>query len=673
MEFIYPSFLWALLALAIPIIIHLFYFRRHKKVYFTNVKLLQELKEETSTSNRLKDLLILLCRCLAIASLVFAFAQPFLTQGREVKTGNTAVSIFLDNSFSMDAEKNEVPLLEIAKAKARQIVSAYTDQDRFQLITHDFEGRHQRLVSKENALSFIDEVAITPQSRSMDQIVYRQKQAIDRAEENEAIYVLSDFQSSMLSDDIETDTITEMNFLPIQPIINNNVAIDSVWLPSLVPIINQNNPIVVRMTNYGSSDAEGIRLTSNYDNQEKPEGTFDIPAGKTITDTVNINIMKPGPQNITLKVSDYPIQYDDTYYVSMHVPTSIQVLSIYDNSQNSYLNALFKGLNFYELTNQRMDAVDYGKLAQYDLIILNDLRQISSGLSLQLDKYVTGGGNLLIFPERNIDIASYNTLFSALGVDRFSEKKSTPNEVKYINTDDFVFQDVYRYVSRNISLPSVQEYYSMTHFQNRGKQDLMKFRDGSPYLTKYHKNGQVYICASSLSTDVNDIAKKAEVFVPMIYKMSLASSEGQKIAYTIGQDRLIEVKKPESSDIVYKISGREEFIPGQKTLEEKMLLDVQDQITEAGYYTIQLDEKAVGTVAYNYDRKESNLSFPNENEMSDYAISHGAELLSSDVKEDFSNYIAEKERGVPLWKWFLISALIFLALEILIIKLFKNR
>lgn len=673
MEFIYPSFLWALLALAIPIIIHLFYFRRHKKVYFTNVKLLQELKEETSTSNRLKDLLILLCRCLAIASLVFAFAQPFLTQGREVKTGNTAVSIFLDNSFSMDAEKNEVPLLEIAKAKARQIVSAYTDQDRFQLITHDFEGRHQRLVSKENALSFIDEVAITPQSRSMDQIVYRQKQAIDRAEEHEAIYVLSDFQSSMLSDDIETDTITEMNFLPIQPIINNNVAIDSVWLPSLVPIINQNNPIVVRMTNYGSSDAEGIRLTSNYDNQEKPEGTFDIPAGKTITDTVNINIMKPGPQNITLKVSDYPIQYDDTYYVSMHVPTSIQVLSIYDNSQNSYLNALFKGLNFYELTNQRMDAVDYGKLAQYDLIILNDLRQISSGLSLQLDKYVTGGGNLLIFPERNIDIASYNTLFSALGVDRFSEKKSTPHEVKYINTDDFVFQDVYRYVSRNISLPSVQEYYSMTHFQNRGKQDLMKFRDGSPYLTKYHKNGQVYICASSLSTDVNDIAKKAEVFVPMIYKMSLASSEGQKIAYTIGQDRLIEVKKPESSDIVYKISGREEFIPGQKTLEEKMLLDVQDQITEAGYYTIQLDEKAVGTVAYNYYRKESNLSFPNENEMSDYAISHGAELLSSDVKEDFSNYIAEKERGVPLWKWFLISALIFLALEILIIKLFKNR
>ncbi|MCC6723197.1 MAG: BatA domain-containing protein, partial [Saprospiraceae bacterium] len=35
MQFLYPGFLFALAALAIPIIIHLFYFRRFKKVYFT--------------------------------------------------------------------------------------------------------------------------------------------------------------------------------------------------------------------------------------------------------------------------------------------------------------------------------------------------------------------------------------------------------------------------------------------------------------------------------------------------------------------------------------------------------------------------------------------------------------------------------------------------------------
>jgi len=65
MQFLYPSFLYALLALAIPIIIHLFFFRRFKKVYFTNVRFLKEIKEETSARQRLKNLLVLLMRLLA--------------------------------------------------------------------------------------------------------------------------------------------------------------------------------------------------------------------------------------------------------------------------------------------------------------------------------------------------------------------------------------------------------------------------------------------------------------------------------------------------------------------------------------------------------------------------------------------------------------------------------
>ena len=106
MQFLYPNFLWALAALAIPIIIHLFYFRRFKKVAFSNVKFLKEVKEETSMRSRLRNLLVLLARCLAVAALVFAFAQPFIPSAREVLTGRKAVSLFVDNSFSMGAESD---------------------------------------------------------------------------------------------------------------------------------------------------------------------------------------------------------------------------------------------------------------------------------------------------------------------------------------------------------------------------------------------------------------------------------------------------------------------------------------------------------------------------------------------------------------------------------------
>jgi len=153
MQFLFPSFLWALLALAIPIIIHLFHFRRFKKVYFTNVKFLKELKEETSNRNRIKNLLVLLSRLLALGFLVFAFAQPILFEGEEVKAGRKAVSVFVDNSFSMNATQNNAALLTIAKERARQIIQAYGESDEYQILTNELNGRQLNFFDKSTIAS----------------------------------------------------------------------------------------------------------------------------------------------------------------------------------------------------------------------------------------------------------------------------------------------------------------------------------------------------------------------------------------------------------------------------------------------------------------------------------------------------------------------------------------
>ena len=59
MQFVHPSFLWALGLLAIPIIIHLFKFRRFKTVYFSNVAFLKQIQQESTNRNKLKHLLVL--------------------------------------------------------------------------------------------------------------------------------------------------------------------------------------------------------------------------------------------------------------------------------------------------------------------------------------------------------------------------------------------------------------------------------------------------------------------------------------------------------------------------------------------------------------------------------------------------------------------------------------
>ena len=78
MKFLYPQFLYALAVVAIPIILHLFNFKKFKTVYFSNVRFLKEVKQQTKAKSELKHILILLSRILALSSLVLAFAQPYV-------------------------------------------------------------------------------------------------------------------------------------------------------------------------------------------------------------------------------------------------------------------------------------------------------------------------------------------------------------------------------------------------------------------------------------------------------------------------------------------------------------------------------------------------------------------------------------------------------------------
>jgi hypothetical protein len=151
MSFVNPWFLFALTALAIPVIIHLFNFRKFKKIYFTNVRFIAEIKQETKKRSQLKHLLILLMRLLAIACLVIAFAKPYIPSPLQHKkfTGRQAISVYIDNSFSMEALSTGGRLLDLAKTKAREIANAYNPSDLYQVLTNDFEGIHQRFVNRD--------------------------------------------------------------------------------------------------------------------------------------------------------------------------------------------------------------------------------------------------------------------------------------------------------------------------------------------------------------------------------------------------------------------------------------------------------------------------------------------------------------------------------------------
>ena len=625
MQFLHPTFLYALLALAIPIIIHLFYFRRFKKVYFTNVRFLKEVKEETSARRKLRNLLVLLMRLLAIAFLVLAFAQPFIPRDTAVKKGEKSVSIFIDNSFSMSSLSEDVPLLEKARQRAREIVEAYAVEDRFQVLTNDFEGRHQRLVSKEDALGLIEEISISPAVKELSKVLSRQKQALELGStDNRIAYLISDFQRNITDLPNFVDTTFEINLVPLQSVQEKNISIDSCWFDAPVQMINQTNSLIVRLQNHSDQEEDNVRLSLQHEGQVKPVGTLSIPPRASVTDTVNITILKTGWHEAELNITDYPVQFDDRYYFTFNVARQIDVLVVNESIENKYLNAAFAGVNYFQLTNQYTRNLNYSSFSNYQLIILNGLSQVSTGLSSELQQYVSNGGNLLVFPAANANVDSYRSFLTEMKANELENFEQQERTVADINTEEFVFADVFENRRANLKLPVTQGNFKLSSYGTRGEERLMVYRDGSSYLGKYRlEQGHLYLCAAPLDDQYNNLVRSGEIFVPMLYKMAISTAKDRQIAYTIGQDELIEVDhQNDGGEMVYKLKGKaEEFIPEQKVTGPKVLLSINNQVRESGFYDLYLrPDSTLSRFAFNYDRKESDLDYFNEGDLEKNSI-----------------------------------------------------
>jgi hypothetical protein len=612
-------------------------------------------------------------RLLAFAFLVFAFAQPFLRKDNMTQVGKKAISIFVDNSFSMNALSQDVPLLELAKDRARAIIEAYNENDEFQILTQDFEGRHQRLVSKDDALSLIDEIEPSPSVKELSKVLERQKQILEASRDNKLIFWVSDFQKNIVDVESFSDTTIQLNLIPLQSVREQNISLDSVWLMAPVPMINQQNMLVVKVSNHADDKAEGVRLSLKYEGETKPMGTLNIPATGSAYDTINLSIRNTGWHEAELSITDFPVQFDDHYNICFEVSEDLRVLSINSNLPNRFLTAAFEGLSYFQLTNQSVNQIQYASLPSYDLVILNDLQNISTGLGSELKNYVSGGGNLLIFPSKNTELTSLNNFLAKLGANSFSKKIDERKEVFLINTDAFIFKDVFEKSLKRLKLPITETHFESSRIQSRGEQSLLTYRDGKSFLSQYNLNdGFIYICAAPLEDKLNDLVRNAEIFIPMLYKMAISKAKRTTLAYTIGKDNVIEIEnKTSAGEMVYSIAGNEDFIPGQLAIGSKVLLDIHNQIKKDGFYDLKLEDELQGKFAFNYDRKESRLDYLGEAALLD-KFGDVAQIYTNSDNTQFASVISQKGKSSTLWKWCLIAVLIFLALESLLLRFWKT-
>ena len=669
----YPGFLWALAALAIPLILHLFYFRRYKKVYFSNVRFLREVKEETSVRNRLRNLLILLARMLAIAFLVFAFAQPFIPVGNSVEKGPKAVSIFVDNSFSMQAFGEDLPLLDRARQRAREIILAFSETDRFQVLTNGLTLGESKYLSRDEALSALEDIEISPEVTTINEVLTRQHRTVPNDFDGRLrSYLLSDFQKS-ITDIEEIDSSTEVYLVPVQSVQERNISIDTAWFAEPVHIINQTSRIIVKIMNHSDDDIENIKLTISSNGQEKPAATLNIESRQYVYDTVNVSVLQAGWHEATLRITDFPVQFDDAYHMTFYVKENVRILGIHNGQLNPRVQAAFANNDQYTLEEKPVGNLSYDRFRTYDMIILDEVEGLSSGLADALQNYLSSGGNVLFFPDADGDVESYNQLFTKCRANTFGAYIEQEKRTGAINTEADIFRNVFVETRRNLRLPEVSGFFVVNEIQGRGGERLLIYRDGSPYITQFSVDrGHLVVANAPASEAVSGLTQNAEIFIPLLYNAALLSDSRVPASYTIGEQELIEIVLPEdNTERVLNMSGASEFIPAIFPAGARTLVDPSGQTREAGFYSLYSGEQLIGAYAFNYDRTESDLAYLGTSELKE-RYGNSVSIISSQSLASFASAVARSEQGITLWRWCIIFALAFLGLEILLIRVWKT-
>ena len=675
MGFLFPGFLFALLLVAIPVIIHLFNFRKFKKVYFTNVKFLKDAQLQTSSTQKLKERLILFSRILAIIFLVLAFAQPyFKNKTNKNAFKNAVISIYLDNSYSMEAVNKNGSLLDEGKRNVKDLADAYSLNDKFQLFTNDFSGKQQRLITKEELLDELNDTKISPIVRDYQSVINRQQNFLLKEQQvKREAYLISDFQKQG-QESIKKDTSINFHLIPLAANNLPNISVDSVYFLSPFHQPKQKESLVYKVTNHSEKEAENIPVNLNINSSQKAIASLNIKSNSSQIDTLVFSGLSGGWQKAQIAIKDYPIIFDDILDFTFEVKKQLPVLAIFENQSLQNIKFAYQTDAFFKFKEVNLSQINYSDLNNQQLIILENLKSISSGLTQQLKQYLDNGGSLTVFIPLNADLASYQSFFKMIGTDYPTALISQNIKSKKIDLTHPIFKDIFEQTPKNIDLPIANKYFTSSSLTKTTKEVLIA-GEGNIALFDVFKigKGKTYVSFIPIEKEASNFSQHA-LFLPMLFKMALLASKDQKLFYTIGENQEIEIPNiniPENQNIIIK-NKEIEVIPELIKKPSGSILYFADQLNKQGIYDVLLKDSLLASFALNQDRRESALAFNNRDELSKIFGINEKNILKSNA-EPMAKQIETANFGISLWKLCIILTILFLLIEILLIRFLKGK
>ncbi|MBF8294062.1 MAG: hypothetical protein HW389_607 [Bacteroidetes bacterium] len=722
MTFLNPLALFGLLAAAIPILLHLLNLRKLRTIEFSTLAFLKELQKTKIRRLKLRQLLLLILRTLLVLLIVFAFARPTLKgtlAGNLGSHAKTTAIVVIDDSYSMTVGDEHGELLKQAKQAAKNIVPLFKDGDEvFLLPLSSLEGGAPGNANAVRDFGLlrrhIDDIKPSAKRRSVEdglRIAARLLAGVHNF--NKEVYVFSDFQQGVLSNETNEPNTTErlfpaeaqFFFVPVGKRGLQNFGIESITIPS--SIFERDKPFTVqtRIGNYSGNDVQDHVVSVFLNGTRVAERSIDVQKQSSLPVEFSVAASATGPVEGFVEIEDDDFQYDNRRYFVLQIPEHIRALLVGAAPDLRYPRLALSARTSASESALVLDEVAPGRLSSVeikraDVIVLCTSQGLSSGQVSELSAFVKSGGGLVLFPGAQIDPASFNALLAAgltipslAAIDRPSKPNAESEsfiEFDKVELQHPLFEGMFESRSdqspkrpsaagltaaRTVESPRIRSSarFTLTPQSN----PIITLTNGAPFLAEQRLGtGRLLLFAVPTTTEWSDFPMKG-VFVPLLHRsiLYLARQDTRSDETLPGSEVVIRssvatngswtIRNPEKVDVT--------AMPTPQAFQQTLRFTATDQL---GIYTVYAKDRILQKFVVNLDPRESQTRKATSagiNTLLQHLGIESGSVHEANHAEDLERTVLESRFGVELWKYLLMLALIVGIIELLVARSTKRQ
>lgn len=666
-------------AIALPILIHLFTRSRAKPILFSSLRFLKQLENQQIRRVRIRQILLLILRTLAVLLLVLAFARPTCRRhsGADTRARTSAV-ILVDNSVSMAIEEKGETLLDAAQKAAGLVLDQMQPGDELFLcpLTDTSRQEFRRAVHEPAALRHeLTNMGLAYSATRLSAGLQFARNLLQRsANLNREIYLLSDMQANgFTADSLAPSPVLIRQFaIPIQAAHPANLAITGVKLRSAILEVGKSVEVEVALANTGRDPGRNKLVQLFLHGQRAAQRTITLEPGATTLESFRFILDRSGWLDGQVLLEDDALLQDNQRYFSFYVPERLTIGILAQPSRGGDLLQLALRssadssalIRLVPVVPERAGALELDSL---QIAVLYDVSRLPEPVLGRLAAWHSRGGGLLVVLGRRTDIAWYNQrLAPALQLAPVLGELGQGGgfSLGRIDVSHPLFAGIFEGAARSFTRP--QFTHALRLAPPADENVLMAFSSGDPYLLESRgERGSGLLFSAGFEPEESDMAYRT-LFAPLLHRsMSyLASGVLNQGSEMVVGDLVRWRVPPPLLQSHFELAG-----PGDRLDRVRPLVTASGswieyaETREPGIYRLQADGKTEAIWAVNIPDAELDLKTA---ERSRITASH--RLVWIDDPGAIARAVREARVGREYWRPFLLAALILLLAEMLLYR-----